>query len=575
MNKTVNINLAGLFFHIDENAYAKLQRYLDAIKKSFTDSQGRDEIIQDIEARIAELFSERVKNERQVIGLKEVDEVIEIMGQPEDYRLDEEIFEDESPKTAPLQAAKKLYRDSDNSYVAGVCSGLGYYLGIDAIWLRILFIALTFFTGGGFILVYVVFWIFVPQAITTSEKLEMRGKPVNIDNIQRKVKEGFENVADTVKNVDYEKYGNRARKGAGGFFATIGSIFMFVLKVIAKLIGIALIIGGAVMVIALFVGLFTAGTMGFVDGTFVDYVDLVNTTEAPIWVISLLVFFAAGIPFFAMFYLGLKILVNNLRSMSLTAKLTLLGIWLLSIIALSVLGIRQATAFSVDSEVSSTVVLNMQPSDTLKITMASSNRRGLYRSDNWRIDYENGEQVIRNQDIRLVVKESEDGKPALEVVKSAQGRNYQDAHDRAENIDYGYTFNNNTLTLNGYFTTALKNKHRDQEVQVIVYLPEGAHLIAAQNTSSFHRNDSRYGDLLESGTEEKLLILEQGELTCETCPDDHDQIDEGDWQYHDYEEGDDAPYEYDEAATRKKDAVDLKNDIPTDTINKQLDTINR
>ena len=89
-----------------------------------------------------------------------------------------------------------------------------------------------------------------------------------------------------------------------------------------------------------------------------------------------------------------------------------------------------------------------------------------------------------------------------------------------------------TLTLNGYFTTALKNKHRDQEVQVIVYLPEGAHLIAAQNTSSFHRNDSRYGDLLESGTEEKLLILEQGELTCETCPDDHDQIDEGDWMMH-------------------------------------------
>ena len=114
MNKTVNINLAGIFFHIDEDAYLKLQRYLEAIKRSFTDSQGRSEIISDIEARIAELFSERVQNERQVIGQKEVDEVITIMGQPEDYLVDDEIFEDE-PKHSYSQKSsapsRKLYRD--------------------------------------------------------------------------------------------------------------------------------------------------------------------------------------------------------------------------------------------------------------------------------------------------------------------------------------------------------------------------------------------------------------------------------------------------------------------------------
>ena len=77
MNKTININLANTFFHIDEDAYIKLQRYLDAIKRSFTDSQGKSEIIADIEARIAELFTERLLHERQVITTKEVDEVIE------------------------------------------------------------------------------------------------------------------------------------------------------------------------------------------------------------------------------------------------------------------------------------------------------------------------------------------------------------------------------------------------------------------------------------------------------------------------------------------------------------------
>ena len=178
MNKTVNINLAGLFFHIDENAYAKLQRYLDAIKRSFTDAQGREEIIQDIEARIAELFSERVKNERQVIGMTEVEDVINIMGQPEDYRLDEEIFEDEPAKQykSTDSSTKKLYRDTEHSYIGGVCSGMGHYLHIDAVWLRIALVLLTIFSWGGFILIYAAFWIFVPEALTTAEKLEMRGK---------------------------------------------------------------------------------------------------------------------------------------------------------------------------------------------------------------------------------------------------------------------------------------------------------------------------------------------------------------------------------------------------------------
>jgi len=187
MNKTVNINLAGIFFHIDEDAYLKLQRYLEAIKRSFTDSQGRSEIISDIEARIAELFSERVKHDKQVIGNKEVDEVITIMGQPEDYLVDDEIFEDEPRKqTSSSSDSKKLFRDTDNSYIGGVASGLGHYLGIDAVWVRLLWIIFAFGSGGTFILIYILFWVLVPEAKTTSEKLTMTGEPVNISNIEKK-----------------------------------------------------------------------------------------------------------------------------------------------------------------------------------------------------------------------------------------------------------------------------------------------------------------------------------------------------------------------------------------------------
>ena len=130
MNKTVNINLGGMIFHIDENAYLKLQSDLSAVKRSFAGASGEDEIIADIEARIAELFSNKMQNERQVIGINEVDEIINIMGQPEDYMVDEDIF-DEVPKSKSYSNNKrKLYRDTDNKYVGGVSSGLGPSAGL-------------------------------------------------------------------------------------------------------------------------------------------------------------------------------------------------------------------------------------------------------------------------------------------------------------------------------------------------------------------------------------------------------------------------------------------------------------
>ncbi|MEL6304508.1 MAG: PspC domain-containing protein, partial [Bacteroidota bacterium] len=218
MNKTVNINLANSLFHIDDDAYNKLKRYLESVKRSFSGTAGSDEIIADIEARIAELFLEKMENERQVITHKEVDEVIQVMGQPEDYMVDEDIFEDQpTAKKVNDKKVKKLYRDMDQKYIGGVCSGLEYYLGIDALWIRLIFILLAVFTGFGLI-AYILLWILVPEANTTSQKLDMTGEPINISNIERKVKEGFDDVAEKVKNVDYEKVGTKVKSGSKTFF---------------------------------------------------------------------------------------------------------------------------------------------------------------------------------------------------------------------------------------------------------------------------------------------------------------------------------------------------------------------
>src|SRR5690606_16462331 len=205
MNKTVNINLAGTFFHIDENAFERLNRYLDSVRKSLSNDAGADEIMKDIEARIAELFSEKINNSNQVVTLREVEEVIAVMGQPEDYSVDEEIFDDQPKQEKQQKSPKQLFRDPDDKYISGVSSGLGHYLGIDAVWVRLLWILLSVFSSGTFILIYIVLWIIVPEASSVADKLKMKGQPVNVSNIEKKVKEEFNNVADRVKNADLGK----------------------------------------------------------------------------------------------------------------------------------------------------------------------------------------------------------------------------------------------------------------------------------------------------------------------------------------------------------------------------------
>ena len=170
MNKTVSINLGGLVFHIDEDAFQKLSHYFDAIKRSLSNTKGQEEIINDIEMRVGELVAEKHTSDKQVISIKQVDEIISIMGQPEDYRIDDEEPKDTTSNFETLKRDKKLFRDKDEAVIGGVLAGLGHYFGIDKVFLRILFLVLFFVAGTGF-LAYIILWIAMPEAQTTSEKL--------------------------------------------------------------------------------------------------------------------------------------------------------------------------------------------------------------------------------------------------------------------------------------------------------------------------------------------------------------------------------------------------------------------
>ena len=436
MNKTVNINLAGTFFHIDEDAFVKLQKYLDAIKKSLSDPQGSDEIIRDIEARIAELFSEKLERSTQVVTVKEVDEVIAVMGQPEDYAVDEELFED-TPKSQKRSRSghKQLFRDVDNKYISGVSSGLGHYLGIDAIWIRLIWVFLTLFSGGTTIFIYILFWILVPAAETTSDKLKMTGEPINISNIEKKFKEGYENVAEKVKNADFDKYGQKVKSTTSGFFDTLGHILLTLFKVFVKFLGIIVIIVSLSVLVGLIIWLFAAGSIGFWGHhELMDYYHMVDITNAPIWLISLLFFFAVGIPFFVLFILGLKLLVSNLKSIGLAAKISLFVVWIASIVGLSVIGFNQFTERAYEGESFVEESLPIRNGDTLSIKMVSNERYeyNAHRRGRLNIEYnENGDKIIYSTNIRLIVRATEDSIGRILITEprfsqcQIQGRSHQ------------------------------------------------------------------------------------------------------------------------------------------------------
>ncbi len=192
MKKALQISLAHTLFTVEEDAYAKLESYLASVREHFKDTAGYTEIIADIEASIAEqLLAEKHK----IVSIEQVEKILGAMGRVEDF--DDGAEHTETPKaehdTQGGIARKKLYRNTDNAMIAGVCSGIAAYMGWEVTWVRIAMLVLTLFNGIGIVL-YIILWIATPEAKTASQKLEMMGSPVTIENLSETVRERIEEV---------------------------------------------------------------------------------------------------------------------------------------------------------------------------------------------------------------------------------------------------------------------------------------------------------------------------------------------------------------------------------------------
>lgn len=525
MNKTISINLGGFFFHIDEDAFSKLTRYLDAVKRSLS-PEGRDEIIKDIESRIAELFQEKIKTEKQVIGSKEVEDMIAIMGQPEDYKIDDEpsskSYNSSAYNYSYNGATKKLYRDKENSIIGGVLSGISQYIGIDPIWLRIVMAILLVFFGTGFF-IYIILWIIIPEAKTTTQKLEMRGMPINITNIERKVKEGIDDISSKINDIDTEKVMYNVKNSSQRVGSTIEDIFATFFKIIGKLLGGFIVLVTSMALIGLLIGtifMFFSSTLDHVHMPWNEYLRASNYTDFPMWILYIFSFFAAAIPIFFFLILGLKLLVNNLKSIGSYAKYSLLGLWILSIVFLVYFGLRQASEVSRESKVVEKREIFIAPNDTLKINMKYNDfyAKSVYRRTDFKFTVDqNDKEIIYSNNVKIHLMKTDDSKTFIQIEKIANGSSYNDAKIRAKNIVYNFDIQGNIINLDNYLLTDRTNKFRDQEVHVYIYIPKSTIVFPNETISDYLTNHNSDIDMYY-GSENHNYQLIDGQFKCLDCP---------------------------------------------------------
>ena len=588
MNKTININLGGFFFHIDETAYQKLKRYLDAIARSLSDDpQGKNEIIADIEARISELLSERITDARQVVNESDIEEIIAIMGQPEDYAEAEEAYNENTSYNYKRNTAnKKMFRDGDDKFLGGVCSGLGHYFNIDVVWIRLAFLILTLAGFGFGIIGYIILWVLLPEAKTTSEKLQMEGEAVNIDNIEKKirnefdnlsskVKEGAHDLSDKISNADYQKLRNQTKSGLQDFLDTMGKILLTLFKVFGKFMGVLLIFIPGITIISLLLGLFSVGSLEILnfDGDIVQYPPFFYDSVMPKWLLMTFLFFLIGIPFMVLFILGLRILSPNIKKLSTATILTLFGLWLISLLAIGFTGIEFATSHAYDGTHVTKHSITYNQQEPLKIRVVNDDNihylHNLRNRDNAMLVNVDDKELKYSNNINIDVRKSETDSAYIEIKKTSEGKKRNDANNNAEAIKYAYKSDNNTIVFDAFFLSTFKNIWKDEEINAIIYIPEGTTIYFEGSSRNFLDDVKNVQNVYDRDMANHHFKMTSKGFDCLDCDEeDINNEDSDDW---DSDNDDEVSFLFDSTINNVKAEFIISKNTTEDELNKLID----
>lgn len=480
MNKTFNINLGGYPFAIDEDAYEYIQNYLGTIRRHFSASDGCEEILYDIEVRMAELFQEHLKG-RAIISMKEIDEVIMIMGKPEDFgaepMAEQHFTSSKNTKSgSKLGTGKRLFRDPDDKKVGGVCAGIAAYFGIeDPLWVRLIFVLLLFTGTGG--MAYIILWALVPEASNAGEKLAMRGEPATIENIAKLVEDELTGLGDKInewsKDIGSKKKSNAINPGsaAKSFLSTgvniFGSVVSGIIPTLRKILKPVLIVVSIILLstmgiswAASFIGLTFAFPVMMAMGPHSHALGYISIAS---------LYFVIGLPI-----LGMMLFIARLAFGYRVPKHFKTGywtVWFLSIMIASFGIVSTVKDYSSHYEQKIVNDYNIEAQD-IYITMPEENvdhsfgvHLGKFiteKDDNWAF-----------RDVNFKVEKSSDQKVHIEKIVKSRGPSSAIAQKNIEYIGNDISVNGNQISISKYITFPKSQKYRNQSIDYVIYIPDG------------------------------------------------------------------------------------------------------
>ncbi|WP_242691800.1 PspC domain-containing protein [Desertivirga arenae] len=484
MNKTIIININGIVFHIEEDAYEVLKSYMTEVKRHFAYSADSDEIITDIENRLAEMFNERLAApNKQVIVLQDVEEVIGVMGSVNDFDYP---MEEGGSTSNTTSTEKRLLRDPDDKHIAGVCSGLGYYLDIEAKWIRIIMVILAFTTGTTVIL-YAILWIVVPEARSRQEKMAMKGEPINLQSF----KKNFETDGDSFNR--NERMGSHSRTGdsIGSAISSIVNFIGRIVKIVVKTLGLFIAIAGSMALIGL-IGALIFGIGFFKDG---EAYNFILNTVSPRYQSEVIfsAFVLLSIPLIALISFAIRVIFNY-RLISKTGAFAMLILWLTGFGMAVYYGSKIASEFKVDAAIEQEVPITKQGTYHLKLNRSRSLSRqdslslNLNQNFKGQIISDDDEGFDDNLDVDINIENSDSSTPILVKQYKARGKNLEAALKNAQSIAYTWIEQDSTLTFDKHFKINNQIPFRAQELNLIVKIPLGTRLLIDREVAQHIRN---------------------------------------------------------------------------------------
>jgi phage shock protein PspC (stress-responsive transcriptional regulator) len=542
MNKTHTINISGIIFHIDEFAYEKLKSYLTTIRSYFKDSDGRDEIMTDIESRIAEIFSSKVNNAKQVILMEDVDEMIAIMGNPEVFKNEDASENNAQQKQTDTSNEKytgrrRVFRDPDDKVLGGVCKGIANYFNFDVIWLRLAFVISFAFFGTGFLL-YLILWIIIPKANTTAEKLEMRGEKVNISNIEKTLKEEMEDLKNRFNN-EMKNNEPNYRSGIRGFISQTVDLLAQLLrglgKVVVKFVAFLIVFIGVLLLFSLLSSIFGNGHLIQINDTgissvafedilmkFFDSKEQLNQAKAA-------AFLLIGIPIIMLIYHGLKMLLK-IKVSNRWLNGGAVALWLIGLFMAIALISDVQDEFKYKNVVREKYVLASPASGTLYLNLpdtfqwSDEEQESIEDEDLDRPVFRWGlhsdiEEPLEHYLPEIDIQKSKTDSFELHVIKSSKGKSKKEALRKAESISYSYVLKDSMAYFNPRYVIPANHKWRAQNVKIIVKVPNGKSVFLGRKIEPLIYDIDNVSNTYDRDMiNHKWTMLPDG-LTCVDCGD--------------------------------------------------------